>query len=159
MRKPEKVLALRNLSQRYAYISIQMHECAGRQMGLSGTDHKYLGFLIQNARMTAGDLAMLTGLTTGAVTGLIDRFEKRGLLKRAADPEDRRKVLIIPDVSGITALLEPVYKDFQNDTEDLFASFTLAELQTLERYFLSAMAIMNAKIAGLTGSANTDENS
>ena len=72
----------RKLSQLYAYTSIQMHEAIARKAGLSGTDHKYLGFLIEKGQMTAGELSNLTGLTTGAVTGLIDRFEKKKLVKR-----------------------------------------------------------------------------
>src|ERR1700712_291980 len=88
---------LRKLTQQYAYISIQMHEAVGRKAGLSGTDHKYLGFLIEKGKMTAGELSDLTGLTTGAVTGLIDRFEKKKLEKREFDVSDRRKIFIVPD--------------------------------------------------------------
>jgi DNA-binding MarR family transcriptional regulator len=73
---------IRKLSQLYSYTSIQMHEAIARKAGLSGTDHKYLGFLMEKGQMTAGELSNLTGLTTGAVTGLIDRFEKKKLVKR-----------------------------------------------------------------------------
>ncbi|HYE54479.1 MAG TPA: MarR family transcriptional regulator [Chitinophagaceae bacterium] len=142
----DNVLRIRKLSQRHAYISIQMHETIGRKMGLAGTDHKYLGFLLQRGRMTAGELATLTGLTTGAVTGLIDRFVKKKLVKRQLDKEDRRKVIIVPDTGKITALLTPFYKDFQDQTEKLFASFSAAELKTLEKYFEGALEIMNNKI-------------
>lgn len=71
------ITRVRKLSQSYAYTSIHMHEAIGRKAGLSGTDHKYLGFLIVKGAMTAGELSGLTGLTTGAITGLIDRFEKK----------------------------------------------------------------------------------
>ena len=94
----ELVTRIRKLSQQYAYTSIQMHEAIGRKAGLSGTDHKYLGFLIQKGQMTAGEFAKLTGLTTGAITGLIDRFEKKKLVKRQFADDDRRKVIIVPDV-------------------------------------------------------------
>src|ERR1700712_47514 len=95
---------LRKLTQQYAYISIQMHEAVGRKAGLSGTDHKYLGFLIEKGQMTAGELSNLTGLTTGAVTGLIDRLEKKKLVKRQFAEEDRRKVIIEPNIQKIMAL-------------------------------------------------------
>ena len=68
---------VRKLSQQYAYTSIQMHEAVARKAGLPGTDHKYLGFIMEKGQMTAGELSTLTGLTTGAVTGLIDRFETK----------------------------------------------------------------------------------
>src|SRR5688572_10623310 len=107
---------IRKLSQQYAYVSIQMHEAIGRKAGLSGTDHKYLGFLIEKGQMTAGELAILTGLTTGAVTGLIDRFEKKKLVKRRFAEEDRRKVLIEPNTKNIMALFEQLYKEFRSNS-------------------------------------------
>jgi len=144
-----KVVLLRKLSQQHAYTSIRMHEAVGRKAGLSGTDHKYLGFLLQQGSMTAGELAGLTGLTTGAVTGLVDRFEKKKLVARAYPEGDRRKVLIVPDTPKIAVLLQPLYRDFQDDTDRLFASFSAAELKTLERYFSKALDIMQRKIAQL----------
>ena len=137
------ITQIRRLSQQYAYTSIQMHETIGRKAGFSGTDHKYLGFLLQKGRMTAGELANLTGLTTGAVTGLIDRFEKKKLVKRQFDEDDRRKVFIVPDTEKIMALLEPLYKEFRNNSEKLIASFPEKELKILEAYFSKAIEIMD----------------
>lgn len=144
--KHDQVLKLRKLSQQHAYISIRMHEAIARKAGFTGTDHKYLGFLLQKGKLTAGELAKLSGLTTGAITGLIDRFEKKGLVKRQFEKSDRRKVFIVPDAGKIMALLQPLYKAFQDDTDKLFASFTAMELKILEKYFLKAMEIMNQKI-------------
>jgi DNA-binding MarR family transcriptional regulator len=133
---------IRKLSQQYAYVSIQMHEAIGRKAGLSGTDHKYLGFLIEKGQMTAGELATLTGLTTGAVTGLIDRFEKKKLVKRRFAEDDRRKVLIEPNTKNIMTLFEPLYKEFRSDSEKLIASFSGKDLNVLEAYFSKAIEIM-----------------
>lgn len=139
----EVIKQTRKLSQLYAYTSIQMHEAVARKAGLSGTDHKYLGFLIEKGQMTAGELASLTGLTTGAVTGLIDRFEKKGLVKRQFAEDDRRKVIIQPNTSTIMALLEPLYKEFRNKSEKLIASFSHEEIKILETYFSKAIDIMD----------------
>lgn len=139
----EALTRIRRLSQAYAYTSIQMHEAIGRKAGLSGTDHKYLGFLLQKGEMTAGELASLSGLTTGAVTGLIDRLEKKKLVKRQLAEEDRRKVMIVPDTKKIMALLEPLYKKYRSQSQELLASFSNKELKVLERYFSGAIEIMN----------------
>jgi len=133
---------LRKLSQHYAYTSIQMHEAVARKAGLPGTDHKYLGFLLEKGQMTAGELSTLTGLTTGAVTGLIDRFEKRNLVKRKFAESDRRKVIIEPNTEIIMALLVPLYKEFRSESEKLLASFSNEEIKTLETYFSKALEIM-----------------
>lgn len=134
---------IRKLNQLYSYTSIQMHETIARAAGLSGTDHKYLGFLMENGQMTAGGLANLTGLTTGAVTGLIDRFERKKLVKRQFAKDDRRKVIIVPNTKNIMTLLAPLYKEFRSSSEELMASFSNKELGIIEAYFLKAIDIMN----------------
>ena len=139
----ELVKEIRKLSQQYAYTSIQMHETIGRKAGLSGTDHKYLGFLIEKGQMTAGELSNLTGLTTGAVTGLIDRFEKKKLVKRQFVEGDRRKVIIVPNTENIMALFVPLYKEFRTKSEILLASFSNKEIKIIETYFSKAIEIMN----------------
>lgn len=133
---------MRKLTQHYAYSSIQMHEAVARKAGLSGTDHKYLGFLMEKGQMTAGELSQLTGLTTGAVTGLIDRFEKKQLVKRQFAENDRRKVIIAPEAKNIMELLAPLYKEFRKKSEKLTASFSKKEIKIIEAYFSKAIGIM-----------------
>ncbi|MGW8185550.1 MAG: MarR family winged helix-turn-helix transcriptional regulator [Candidatus Moraniibacteriota bacterium] len=62
--------------------------------GIHITDTKCLDFLTTAQSATAGDLAKVTGLTTGAITAVIDRMEKAGFIKRVADSNDRRKIII-----------------------------------------------------------------
>lgn len=145
----DNVTAIRRLSQQYAYTALQMHETVARRAGLPGTDHKYLGFFLQKGAMTAGELATLTGLTTGAVTGLVDRFEKKKLVKRRPAADDRRKVIIEPDTKAIMALLKPLYKTYRSRSEKLIASFSGKELAVLETYFRQAIAIMETSTGHL----------
>lgn len=142
----DKVISLRKLSQQYAYSSIQMHETIAKKLGFSSTDHKYLGFFLQRGKLTAGDLATLTGLTTGAITGLIDRFEKKKLVKREFDATDRRKVVIVPDTKKIMNLFEPFYKTFQEESEKLIASFSNDEIDIIESYLSKALLLANETI-------------
>ncbi len=139
----------RTASRQYSDTSIFMHEAIARKAGLSGADHKYLGLILQHKELTAGDIAKLTGLTTGAVTGLIDRLEKKKLLKRQLTKDDRRKVIIIPNVENSMKLLQPIFSKLQQKTTDLIDSFTDKEIQIIERYFTEATAIMNETINDL----------
>lgn len=132
----------KEISRSYSDASILMHEAIARKAGLSGTDHKYLGLIIKNEEMTAGEIAEITGLTTGAVTGLIDRLEKVKLVKRKADKNDRRKVLIVPNTQKSMELLEPIFEDLQKRTQQLVSSFSKEEMVIIERYFQSATDIM-----------------
>ncbi len=133
----------RTASRQYSDASIFMHEAIARKAGLSGADHKYLGLILQHKELTAGDIAKLTGLTTGAVTGLIDRLEKKELLKRQFTKDDRRKVIIIPNVENSMKLLQPIFSELQQRTSALIASFSEKEIQIIERYFTEATVIMN----------------
>jgi DNA-binding MarR family transcriptional regulator len=144
---------VRKLSQAYAYTSIQMHEAVAQKAGFTGTDHKYLGFLLERGKMSAGELATLTGLTTGAVTGLIDRFEKKKLVKRVFADDDRRKVFIEPNTKAIMALLEPLYRDFRSKSEKLLSSFSNHQIKIIESYFSRAIEIMNETTNKLNGKA------
>jgi DNA-binding MarR family transcriptional regulator len=133
---------IKRLSEWHAYASLQMHEAVARKAGFSGTDHKYLGFLLQKKEMTAGELSALTGLTTGAVTGLIDRLEKKKLVKRKFSDQDRRKVILESNHKTITDLLEPLYSDFRYQSEQLSASLSEQERDIIERYFEKSIEIM-----------------
>lgn len=132
----------RNASRQYSDASILMHEAIARRAGLSGADHKYLGLILQYPSVTAGELSKLTGLTTGAVTGLIDRLEQKKLLKRQFCKEDRRKVIIVPNVANSMKLMKPLFADLQQKTMDLLATFSEEQIQTIERYFSEATVIM-----------------
>ena len=129
-------------SRQYSDASIFMHEAIARKAGLTGSDHKYLGLILQHKELTAGDLSKLTGLTTGAVTGLIDRLEKKKLLKRQFIKDDRRKVIIVPNVENSMKLLQPLFLKLQQKTLVLIRSFPIKEIQAIERYFIQATAIM-----------------
>ncbi len=146
----------RDASRQYSDTSVFMHEAIARKAGLTGSDHKYLGLILQHKTLTAGELAKLTGLTTGAVTGLIDRLEKKKLLKRQFTTEDRRKVIIVPDVENSMKLLQPLFAELQQKTADLITSFSITELQVIERYFTEATAIMKTVTRNLNTQPNDD---
>ena len=63
-------------------------------VGMNRTDMRCLDLIDQAGGMTAGELARAAGLTSGAVTAVVDRLEKAGMAKRVADPADRRRVRI-----------------------------------------------------------------
>ena len=144
----------RAASRQYSDASIFMHEAIARKAGLTGADHKYLGLIIQHKELTAGDLSKLTGLTTGAVTGLIDRLEKKKLLKRQFTKDDRRKVIIVPNEENTLKLLQPLFLELQQKTSDLLASFSVTEIQTIERYFVEATRIMKETTNNINNKQN-----
>jgi len=69
-------------------------EALGKVLGLNPTDVRCVDLLDQHGTMTAGALADLAGLSTGAVTFLLDRLEYAGFVRRVRDLQDRRRVLV-----------------------------------------------------------------
>src|SRR5262245_54483749 len=86
-------------------------QAVAEHLGVNSTDLECLDFVVLRGALTAGELATLTGLTTGAITGVIDRLERAGFARRERDPKDRRKVLVraLPVVARrIAPLFEPM---------------------------------------------------
>jgi DNA-binding MarR family transcriptional regulator len=101
--------------------------------GVSTSDMDCMDFLNLEGRMTAGRLAELTGLTTGAITGVVDRMEKAGLVRRERDAEDRRKVFIVPATESM-ARLGRLYEPLKRAMEQQSGRYSDAELRLLLRY-------------------------
>jgi DNA-binding MarR family transcriptional regulator len=65
---------------------------AAQRLGVNLTDLHCLNVIQQRGSVTAGELAADAGLTSGAITGVIDRLERAGYARRERDPDDRRRV-------------------------------------------------------------------
>ena len=131
------------LGKQISDATILMHEAIARKAGLTVTDRKYLGLILEKGALTAGELSNLTGLTTGAITGLIDRLEKKKLVKREFDKTDRRKVFIVPDIDKVRKLFTNSHLDLPIQLEKLLSKFTIKEIEAIEKYLTSTIEIMN----------------
>src|SRR3970040_2178274 len=72
--------------------SVLLSDTVRGLVGLNSTDLECLDLLDMAGATTAGRLAQHAGLTTGAMTAVIDRLERAGVVRRLRDPEDRRWV-------------------------------------------------------------------
>lgn len=82
--------------QRLSTAVVLFHEAVGELLGLSAADHRAFTLISAHAPLTGSELARLTGLTPGAITGMIDRLERGGHVRRTPDSTDRRRTLISP---------------------------------------------------------------
>lgn len=94
MKRDETIHAIIDKRREMSTETIMFHQAVADALGLHITDHKCLDLVRQYGAMPAGRLAELTGLTTGAVTGIIDRLEGAGYVKRVNDPKDRRRTIV-----------------------------------------------------------------
>jgi len=92
--KRELVEALANEIRAGQVAVDQMDDAACRALGINRTDGRCLDIIDREGPVAAGRLAQASGLTTAAVTAVIDRLERAGYARRTADPHDRRRVLV-----------------------------------------------------------------
>jgi DNA-binding MarR family transcriptional regulator len=96
MKREETIQSIVEKFREMSIETIMFHQAVADVLGLHITDHKCLDLLHRFGAMPAGRLGELTGLTTGAVTGIIDRLEQAGYARRANDPKDRRRTIVEP---------------------------------------------------------------
>jgi DNA-binding MarR family transcriptional regulator len=100
---------------------------------------------------TAGEIARHTGLTSGAVTGLIDRLERLGLVERTADPADRRKVLVRVREDRIGPIAQ-LYAPLEKAMQSLLAGYSREELKLLIDFAEQSGGLLLARVSELNDS-------
>ena len=141
--RPRREEAIRDLKLNLRHFVVELlvssYE-ATEDVGVNPTDLGSLCLLLLHGPAPAGRLAELTGLTTGAVTGVIDRLEKGGFVRREVDPADRRKVIVVPDAGRVDRDLFPHFPSLKRATaQQFYDDFSIAELERISE-FLSRLA-------------------
>ena len=121
---------------------VAQHEMAQR-LGLNASDLTCFGYILEAGEhlLTAGDLAARAHVTTGAVTGIVNRLERAGYVTRQPDPSDRRRVRIaaVPAaVDRVTALYGPYYARLTKQFND----YSPAEIAVLNDWFTRTGKLM-----------------
>jgi DNA-binding MarR family transcriptional regulator len=122
------------------------HQAVADRVGLHATDHKCLDLIVRMAPITAGDLAQLTGLTTGAVTAVVDRLENHGLVERQHDTTDRRKVYIRCREEKSHEIFAPTFAALGKRMAAMCSVYSDAELELLTEFTQRASAIMKEEL-------------
>ena len=103
----ELLTKISELGRKISTQTVFLHQAIAQSVGLNATDTKCIDLILRGPAdsVTAGWLSEMTGLTTGAITHILDRLEKRQLIERVRDTLDRRKVFIRVRTEGIEPLL------------------------------------------------------
>ncbi len=110
-------------------------DAAHTALGLNRTDVRCLDIVErEGGRLTAGALAELSGLTTAAVTGIIDRLERKGYARRVRDDGDRRRVFV-----ELTPLArkrtERIWEPMAKEANGIVSKLSTKELEVLRDWF------------------------
>lgn len=147
---------LNNLMRDLSTETVLLHQTIADRLGLNMTDHKCLGFLLDAGEpITPGQLAGLTGLTTGAITGIVDRLEDAGFVRRKRDPKDRRRVIIELNLDKVRRQVFPLFEQLAKRMSALAASYSNRDLATIVDFMERGVEISREYRAKLQGSTPT----
>src|SRR5580693_3637877 len=129
-------------------------QAAADRIGLNATDLNCLNILSFSGQMTAGDLARATGLTTASITGVLDRLEEAGYVRRERDSKDRRRVVVHLELdkalANVAPLFLPMVRDWQ---EQVVADYTDDELRLIVDFYGRMEQVFRDQVIRLRGDA------
>jgi DNA-binding transcriptional ArsR family regulator len=125
------------------------------RIGINATDLNCLNLVALTGHMSAGELARATGLSTASITGVLDRLEEGGFVRRVRDPHDRRRVIVElgggPGLYQVGSTFGPVVKAWRAAA----ASYSDDELRLLLEFQGRLEEIMRGQLARLRGEEET----
>ena len=120
-------------------------------LGVNRTDARCLDILDERGRMSAGDLAEASRLTSGAITAVIDRLERAGYARRVPDPSDRRRVLVEPTEKTYEATMELMVMPMAELTKPMTTRYTDEQLRTFIEFTREGREIQERHAEWLRG--------
>lgn len=132
----------------YSTAAVVLHQRIAERLGLSAADIKALDVLQRRGPLTAGELARETALATASVTSLIDRLERKDLVRRAPDPTDRRKVRVELG-PAMYEQVAPLFTVLEGRMRARIGRHSARHAAIIEAFLLGAVDDLRAAIAGL----------
>jgi DNA-binding MarR family transcriptional regulator len=112
------------------------------RVGMNRTDMRCVDLLDQAGGMTAGELARAAGLTTGAVTAVVDRLERAGVARRVPDPADRRRVRI-EVTPRLWELTGPLMMPFIEESRTILDDYSTEELERFAQFMRRVIEVQS----------------
>jgi len=146
--RPAALAAVLREVRRMTAQSVLISEAVSARFGLSSSDLECLDLALLSGGATAGEFAKVTGLTTGAITGVIDRLEQAGFVRRERHPTDRRKV-VVRARTAMTRRIAPLYDSLQREMTALWSSYTDDQLAVILDFLQRSCDLAVREIAKL----------
>ncbi len=128
--------------------ALMVSHAVAAKVGLNMTDLECLDIIQMSGRVTAGELARRTGLSTGAMTTAIDRLVRAGYAERRDDPDDRRRVFVTARTDRLQDLWA-IYAPLQAAMEQLYEGYSEEELVKMATFIARAVAVSAAFVSSL----------
>ena len=133
--RTELELAFATAMRRTGSLMQLMGQAAADRIGINNTDLNCLNILSFSGHMTAGELAKATGLTTASITGVIDRLEEAGFVRRERDPHDRRRVVVRLSLDKAVSDVATVFAPMLRDWREMASRYSDDELRLIVDFY------------------------
>jgi DNA-binding MarR family transcriptional regulator len=143
------------LMRQHSTAVVLFHHAVAERLGLGPTDHKCLDLLRERGAMAGSDLAAITGLTSGAITGVVARLERAGYLRREPDPHDGRKQVLHPALKP--AHIHDVISPLRSDAAALLEKFDPRQVAAIAEFLASSTDLVYRHAALLRAEALSGE--
>jgi len=140
-----------DLGRRTSTQTVFLHQAIAQGIGLNATDTKCVDLILTHpaGSMTAGQLSDMTGLTSGAITHILDRLEKRHIVERVRDTQDRRRIFVRVNLKSLEPLM-PQYDAIGKAYVDLVDQYSDRELQLICDYMEKVAAVATELLANVS---------
>lgn len=145
-----------DLGRRVSTQTVFLHQAIAQSVGLNATDTKCIDLILRgpSSSVTAGWLSEMTGLTTGAITHILDRLERRGFLERVRDTTDRRKVFVRVRPESLEPLI-PKYEAIGRAYLSAVERYSDKDLQLICDYMQETSELSERELAKLITANHT----
>jgi DNA-binding MarR family transcriptional regulator len=142
------------LARRHSTAVVLFHHAVAERLGLGPTDHKCLDLLRERGPMAGSDLGAITGLTSGAITGVVARLERAGYLRREPDRHDGRKQIL--HLALELAHIQDVIAPLRKDVAGLLENFDTHQLTAIAEFLTRTTDLIYRHVALLRAETNSD---
>jgi len=145
----DRLAELQIESRRYLAAYVLFNQAVADRLGMHPTDLQCLNLItIEDKAFTTGQIAELTGLTSGSASRLVDRLLKAGYVTRQRAADDRRRVLVRP-VPEAVRRVGAVWDELAAGWAEIFADYTDGELDLLLRHMRRTTELSRAQVQRL----------
>ncbi len=143
--------------RQFTGLGASFFRAAATRIGITVTDMQVIDVLNLTGPMTAGQLADLTGLTTGAITGMLNRLEEAGLVRRERDPNDGRRVIVrLERGKDEMHKIGPIFASFEKAWDDMTSHYDDEQIAFLLEFLKRSNAISREEIVRLREAPSDD---
>jgi len=156
LKRPDLLTKLWDLGRKISTQTVFLHQAIAQSVGLNATDTKCIDLILSHpdGSVTAGRLSGITGLTTGAITHILDRLEKRSFIERVRNTEDRRKVFVRVRAKNLEPLI-PKYEAIGKAYMALTEQYSDKELQLICEYLEKTSGVSERELAKIVAASRS----